>query len=156
MSIQSVVGNIQHKVGETIDSTLGTARTTWENIVGGVTTGFTNLWSGGFVGMSEGEIGNLKTALQTYCDEIQGIIDGFDQRGDITDAYKGEIQNAAYEFIAAVKELLKAYVAQMKKELSEIDEAYANFQASSQSVAQNVTSDAEQIRSNAQQMNTFE
>ena len=149
MSIRSTVGNITHSVKDTLSSTLTTAKTQIENIVGNTTTSLSNIWSGGFTGMSETGIADLKTQLTSYCKEIQDLIDGFDQTGDITSALKGDAQEAASDFIAAIKTLLQAYVSTMKQEIDEADEAYNNFVASGKSIATDVKDAATDIRSNA-------
>lgn len=149
MSIKSTIGNITHSVGDNLSSVLNTARTQIENIVGTATTTLSNVWSGGFTGMSESGISELKTQLSNYCEEVQGLIDSFDQTGDITSALKGEVQTAAYDFIAAIKTLLQAYVSTMRQEIDEVEEAYQNFMKSGQSIATDVQSAASDIRSNA-------
>ena len=149
MSVRSNLGNLSHSVQDTLSSVLATAKTQISNIVGSTSTGLSNVWSGGFTGMSESGINDLKTSLTSYCQEIQGLIDGFDQNGDITSALKGDAQVAASEFIDAIKKLLQAYVSTMKQEIAEVDEAYANFVAAAQSISQDVSSDASDIRSNA-------
>lgn len=148
-SIKSTIGNIAHNVQDTLSSVLTSAKTQIENIVGGTTTALSNIWSGGFTGMSETGMTELKNQLTKYCEEVQGVIDSFDQSGDITSALKGEVQEAAYDFIAAIKTLLQAYVSTMKQEIAEADEAYQNFIASGQSISQDVQSSASDIRSNA-------
>lgn len=149
MSIRSTVGNLTHSVQDTLSTALNTAKTQLENIVGSTTTTLSNVWSGGFVGMSEAGFEDLKTQLTNYCQDIQDIITGFDEKGNIEVALKGELQTAAADFIAAIKELLTAYVSTMKQEIEEADEAYQNFMQSGQSVAQDVNSAASEIRSNA-------
>lgn len=64
-------------------------------------------------------------------------------------SFKRWITNCCCRFIAAIKELLTAYVSTMKQEIEEADEAYQNFMQSGQSVAQDVNSAASEIRSNA-------
>lgn len=149
MSIRSTVGNFTHSVQDNISSLLATAKTQVENIVGSTTTSLTNIWSGGFTGMSESGMAELKTQLSNYCQEIQDLIESFDQTGDITMALKGDVQTAAYDFIAAIKTLLQAYVSTMRQEIEEADEAYRNFMASGQSISQDVSDAASDIRSNA-------
>ena len=148
-SIRSTLGNIQHTIQDKLASTLNAARTQMQNIVGSISTALSNLWSGGFTGMSEAGISELKTQLTRYCDEVQALISSFDQTGDITSALQGEPQQAAYEFIDAIKQLLQAYVSTMKQEIAEVDEAYNNFIASGQSISQDVRNSASDIRSNA-------
>ena len=78
------------------------------------------------------------------------MISSFDQEGDITQALKGDPQTAAYDFIDAVKKLLVAYVSQMRKEISEMDDAYASFVESGKSIASDVNAAAQDIRANAE------
>ena len=148
-SVRSTVGNITHNVQDNLANVLNIAKTQIENIVGTTKTSLTNIWSGGFTGMSEAGMQELKTQLSNYCQKIQDLIAGFDQTGDITSALKGEVQTAAYEFIDAIKELLQAYVSTMRQEIQEADEAYSNFMSSAQSISQDVSSSASDIRSNA-------
>ena len=149
MSIRSALGNISHNVNDVLSTVLSTSKIQVENIIGTSTTSLSNVSSGGFTGMSESGLAELKTHLTSYCEEVQGIIGEFDQTGDITSALKGEAQTAAYDFIASIKELLQAYVSTMKQEIEEIDEAYNNFINASQSIATDTRNDADEIRSNA-------
>lgn len=149
MNVRSTIGNIMHNVQNNLASSLIASKIQNENIVGSTITSLSNLWSGGFTGMSESGIAELRTQLANYCEEVQAIIEGFDQTGDITAALKGDVQTAAYDFIAAIKTLLQAYVSTMKQEIQEVDEAYQNFIISGQSIAQDVNEAASDIRSNA-------
>lgn len=148
-NIQSAVGSMVYGVQDVLSSTLSSARVHLDNIIGTVTTGLSHVYDGGFTGMSESGLEELKIYLNNYCNEVQQLIDGFDQTGDITSALKGEVQTAAYDYIAAIKKLLQAYVSTMRQEIAEIDEAYRNFVTANQSISQNVTSAAEEIRSQA-------
>lgn len=152
MSIKSTIGGFIRDVQDNLSSILVTAKTQIEGIVGGIGASLSDIWSGGFTGMSEAGIAELKVQIGKYISDVQALIDGFDQTGDITSALKGDTQTAAYDFIAAIKKLLQAYVSTMKQELAEVDEAYTNFMASSQSIAQDVNEAASDIRSNASQI----
>ena len=109
MSVRSTLGNLAFNVQDLISSVLTSAKTKISNIVGKATTSLTHVWDGGFTGMSEGGIAELKITLTKYCREVQDLIDSFDQTGDITSALKGDVQTAAYDFIDAIKKLLQAY-----------------------------------------------
>lgn len=148
-SIRSTIGNFEHLVHDTISSVLASARTQIQNLVGTATSRLSNIWSGGFTGMSEQGMADLKAQLSSYCQDVQDLIDSFDQTGDITSALRGEVQTAAYDFIAAIKSLLQAYVSTMRQEIDEADEAYRNFASSDKSISQDVESSASDIRSNA-------
>mgnify|MGYP002766456916 FL=1 len=152
MSIKSTVGNIQHNIGDTASTILTQGKSMLANIVNSTTTGFKSVWSGGFTGMSRDGFMELASQLNGFCNEIDELINGFDQEGDITLALKGDPQTAAYDFIDAVKHLLVAYVSQMRRELGEMEEAYNNFIASGQSIASDVNNAASEIKSNAEQI----
>lgn len=151
MSIRSSISNITHTTEDKLTSILTMGKTRLDNIVGKTTTALSvsNIWSGGFTGMSEDGIANLKSYLSTYCEDIQATIDGFDQTGDITSALRGDVQTAAYDFIDAIKKLLQAYVSTMRQEIDEADEAYKNYTSAAKSIAADTTSDASDIRKNA-------
>ena len=134
MSIRSTVGNMNHSFKDTISSTLSSVKTRLENIVGSTSTALSNIWEGGFTGMSEAGMTELKSSLTTYCQDIEDLISGFDQSGDITSA------------------LLQAYVSTMKQEIAEADQAYQNFLKSGTSISQDVTGSASEIRSNASEI----
>lgn len=149
MSIISRAGDLVRHTENGILTALGTASNRFKDIVGSANVGLTNIWSGGFAGMSETGLIELKNQLTSYCNDIQDLIGSFDQTGDISTALKGEVQTAAYEFIGAVKELLQAYVSRMRQEIAEVDEAYQNFMTGAKSISQDVKADASDIRSNA-------
>ena len=150
MSIQSTVGNIKHNIGDNVSTVVSQGKSRLASIVNSTTTSFRNVWTGGFAGMSDTGIQELKNQLNKFCKEIDDLISSFDQEGDITQALKGDPQTAAYEFIDAVKKLLVAYVSQMRKEISEMDDAYASFVESGKSIASDVNAAAQDIRANAE------
>lgn len=149
MSIRSTVGNFSHNVSDNISTALNTAKTQFSNIVGTAKTGLSSVWAGGFVGMSDSGFSELDTAITNYIAEVQDIINGFDETGDISSAFQGELQEAAYDFIEASKETLTAYVSFLKQDQEEMKEAYENFKLAASSVASDVRANAESIRSNA-------
>lgn len=149
MSVQSVVGNFTRGINDPISNIISGAKANFDGIIGTAQAQLGSFWSGGFVGMSESGMEQLKQAIETYCVEIEGIINDFNAEGDIDNALKGEVNVAARDFIRAVKELLKAYVSRMRQEKMDADTAWKNWQQASQEIGQSVTSDAEQIRSNA-------
>lgn len=152
MSVQSVLGNLKHEFDDRVNDALTGGKAFFDNLVGTTSASMGNMWSGGFVGMSESGMEQLKQAIETYCKEIEAIIDEFNEEGDIDNALKGEVNTAARDFIRAVKQLLQAYVSTMRQGKDEANEAWNNWKQASQDISQNVTSDAEQIRSNAKQI----
>lgn len=149
MSVRSTVGNITHSVDDVVSNALSGARTALENIVGNVSTSLSNIWSGGFVGMSESGMQELCAQIENYCQSIEDSISQFDEKGNIENALKGDVQVAAVDFIAAVKELLQEYVGTMRQEINESEEAYDNFIQSGKSISQDVETAANDIRGTA-------
>ncbi len=152
MSIQSAFGNITSAVDNGLDSAISVAKAALGNIVGSVGTALSNLWSGGFAGIDENNFESLKQAIITYCDEVDEIINGFNQEGNLEVAYKGAIKDAASDFVGAVKEILVAYVSTMRRNIAEADTAFQNYKQAAQSIAQDVQADAANIRSEAQKV----
>lgn len=150
MSLQSNISDFNRTVEDSVSNALNYARNAFAQIHGSIETRLSTLWSGGFVGISEDGLHVLENALDAYINRIQGIINGFNPDGDITVALKGAPETAAKEFIESIKSLLEAYVSTMRAEKQEIWEAFNNFQSAGQNIAQQVSQDAEQIRSNAE------
>ena len=149
MSLQSGLGNFTAKISDSLDSIFASAKAGIENAIGSVKSGFTNVWSGGFSGINENGVSDLKVAIEKYCTDVETIIASFDEAGNISNALKGKINEAAREYIIQVKELLKAYVSNMRQNLRDLDSALEAYQQSAQSVAQNIQSDAQSIRDSA-------
>ncbi len=152
MSIQSAWGNFKANALNDLESLINGAKTQLQNIVGGLSTKMSNLWDGGFAGIDEANLGTLKEALETYCSEIDSIIMGFDQTTNLDVAYKGAINEAANDFVDAVKEILTAYVSTMRRNIADADLAFQNYAQAAQSIAQDVRTDAADIRSEAQKI----
>ncbi len=149
MAIKSAIGNLSLGAQDRLSDILNGAKSKFDGIIGSASASLGSLWSGGFVGMSESGMEQLKQAIETYCTEIETIINDFNSEGDIDGALKGEINTAARDFIRAIKELLQAYVSTMRKGKTDADEAWNNWKQASQNISGDVTADAEQIRSDA-------
>lgn len=119
------------------------------NVVGSVKKSIGNIFNGGFAGMSEAGMSELASEINKYCKRIEAKIAEFNEHGDIEVALKGDVQVAALDFVAAIKELLRAYVSTMRQEITEAKEAYQNFLAAGRQISQDIQSDAGEIRSNA-------
>ena len=149
MSLRSSVNNAVSGVGSNIDAALNSASTFLDNLAGRTTTAVGHMFDGGFVGMCESGMGDIKTAINKYCDGIEEIIKGFDETGDITVAFQGKSQAAAQDFIRAIKDFLAAYATQMKEDIREAEDAYKAFEAADIDTAKSVKSDADDIRAEA-------
>lgn len=102
-----------------------------------------------FVGISEQGFADLKTAFNTYINKMEDIINGFNEKGDIEIALRGDMQTQMVDYIASIKELLVAYVTQMRQNFDDMDAAYEAFKSGDTTIGQNVSSEASDIRSKA-------
>ncbi len=150
MSIRSVTNNTISTVGDSIATLVTNAKSAISNIVGTATTGIGNLYSGGFVGMSREGIEQLNTAVENYCQTIEEAIKEFNDEASRADAYAGEISDAVHAYVEGMKEILSAYVSTMRKDQEEAAKAFNEFHSQEQSIAQDVSSDAADIKSNAE------
>lgn len=154
MSIQSGIGNITAGVGNAVDGGLAWASSRLESLVGTVKAGLGNIWGGGFAGISKDKIdADLIPALERYCETIEDSINQFNADADVTSSFAGpELAPAVKDFVSAIKELLKAYVSTMRKEIASVNSAYEQYTTGSQSVASNVSTNAQDIRSAASEV----
>lgn len=150
MSIQSTIGNFTKNAGENARSILSKASNAINGLIGTATTGVNSIWSGGFAGIDEKNIDSLKQAIKSYCDNIDSIINGFNEQANLEIAYKGRVQQEAQEFLKSMKELLIAYVSLMKQSFADLDEALLNYQNASGELAGQISSNAQDIRQQAQ------
>ena len=92
MSLQSSVGNVTRSATESVKSILSTTTGKIENTIGTATTAVTNVWSGGFAGISTANATALENAINTYIQGIQDTIQGFNENANLENAYKGAEQ----------------------------------------------------------------
>jgi hypothetical protein len=158
MSVKSVVGNLSRNVGDKISSYHSIGQSIIEKTLSHLGTRASNIWDGGFVGMSASGVEDLKKNMDKYCNDVQDIVKYFDANAVISEAIKGtEIEAAIHQYLNSIKELLMAYVGTMRQEIAEINEAYENFVVTTQGniskdvegVASDITSEAEKITGEA-------
>lgn len=152
MSIQSSVGNFTRNAQESVRSVISSATGRLDGIVGSATTTVSNVFSGGFVGISVTNADSLKNAINNYIQGVQDTINGFNENANLENAYKGEVQVATQEFLRAVKQLLQAHITQMRVNLKEFDEVIANYTQGATDLGSQVTQQADEIRQNATQI----
>ena len=153
MAIKDVTAGFERNVSDNISEYLRTTKSAIDNIIGDFKkTGASEFWEDiGFVGMSAAEKTQLKVNLNGYCESIQNIIQGFEANAKLDEVIKGDVvSEAMHTYLQSIKDLLKAYVAIMKQEINEIDEAYNNFVEKTQgSIATDVGAMAKDISSKA-------
>ncbi len=150
MSLQSSLGNIKSKIGNEITGTITNVKAKLSSILGNATTTITSVWDSGFVGIDEKNAGNIKDALENYIKGVEDVLASFNTITDIGSALKGDSAQAAEEFLSAIKELMNAYVTQMRQDARDFDEILANYQQGSSDIARQVTQNADDIRSEAE------
>ena len=143
MGLQSFIGDVKSTVGQNIKSFLDTAWGAVSGISNQIGSFVANIWDGGFAGVSNFE--NLKTAVTTYSKNVQDIVDQYDMNSDLTQTFKGTAGDTMTEFVTATKSLLDAYVKLVEKWNTELDDAYAKYQAGDTSLSQAVNSDAQAV-----------
>lgn len=104
----------------------------------------------GFIGVSESGMTELTNQINTYCNNIEAHINQFATEKELEIAFKGEIKVAAVNFVESIKKILQAYVSLMRHNINEVNEAYQNYKKGDVAISGTVTSDADQIRANAE------
>lgn len=148
MSLQSIVGDVKSSVGQNIQSFLEQAWSAASGIADQVGTFTANIWSGGFAGVSN--FAELKSAITSYSNNVQSLIDEYDSHADLEATFKGQAGEAMNEFITATKSLLDAYARLVEKWNSELDEYYENYTSGDTSLQASVASDTQSVQSAAQ------
>lgn len=155
MAINDATGQITHNI-TSISELISQSNSTMNDIVGSTTysdgpsfiqTMFNG--DGEFAGMSTEGMDVFNQAIDKYINDIQTIISGFNEEANVEVALKGSVQDAVSGFLGAVKALLNKYVESVKIEKKEIKEANANWLHAARSIAGDISSDSESIRSAA-------
>lgn len=149
MSIRSFTGNVGASVRNSVETALNSVKARVSSVTSTVTTAASNVFSGGFVGINDTNIEELKTAIDNYCNTIEDAIAGFNAAAQTDAAYKGAIAEAVSGYILAIKEMLQAYVSQMRIELTNLDGYVAEYKQHVSSMVTDISADAQALRSEA-------
>lgn len=152
MSLKTFTENLGNGIANRVNQAVTHAKSAIGNIIGTAKASFTSIWDGGFAGISEQGIEELKNALKQYCAAIEDHIASFNTAVPTEGAFAGPIRDASVDYLESIKDLLKAYVSTMKVNLDDLDAAFAAYMKQSNELAANIRSDAESIRSQAAQI----
>lgn len=149
MSIKNIAGNVVSNLSHTLEGGIQGISSRMQNLLGGAVAEVSALWDGGFVGITQNPEA-LVNALSTYIKELDEIVEGFNTEAYIDGALKGEAKEAAVEYVRAIKELLSAYTSTYKNFTQILQEmALTSFAQGDKDNAQAITSDAQDIRTEA-------
>ena len=149
MSLRNFAGNVAASIQNSVEIALNSVKSRVSSVTSTVTTAASNVFSGGFVGINESNISELKTAIDNYCNTIEDAIAGFNAAAQTDAAYKGAIAEGVSEYILSIKEMLQAYVSQMRIELTNLDQYVAAYKQHASSMATDISADAQALRSEA-------
>lgn len=152
MSLQSSLGNIASSIGNDIAGAVNSISAKLNGILGNAKSQITSIWDGGFVGIDMSNAPMIADALEKYISTIQSTLDKFNQITDIDRALKGASAEAAKEFLDAIKELMSAYVTQMRQDSRDLQEIMANYEHGSQDIAKQVSTNAQAIKAAAEEI----
>ena len=150
MAIRELIGDTKSSIETDVEIVLSQARSKINSILGGLQTGISTMWSGGFAGIDENGIPILKQAIDKYCQSVDGQIEAFDVLAPVEIAYKGSVQEAVVIFINDIKGLLQAHSSRMKESNKVLLTAYDEYVRKTKEISQNVISNAQEIRAVAQ------
>ena len=151
MNIRDLLNNIETKTFNNPQNRVAGALNNIRNLFGSTSASLTHVWNGGFAGIDEAHLNDLKIAMNNYINSIQESINEFNEISAMATAYKG-MDSAITEYISSIKSLLNAYVSTLRKDIVEADMAFQNYQLAAKSIAVGLSSDAQIIRSQAGQI----
>ena len=134
--ISGAISDLTNKIGNRIDNAWNTVSSSVSGLVNDVGTWATNLWDGGFAGVSDFDA--LKTAVTNYVADTQAIIDEFNTDANLDGTVKGEANQALHDYIVATKTALNSYVSVLNIWKDDLDAVYEAYKAGDQTVSSNV------------------
>ena len=108
-----------------------------------------------FAGMSMGEIDTLigdSGAIEGYCSALDDIVESFNEnKVDAKDAFKGQIKTEVENFVEGTKQLIYAYISNLRQFRKDIDQYRKAYKAAvDEDIAGDVKQGVEEINRNAQ------
>lgn len=152
MSLSSFIGNTVSKVSNSVKNILSDVKSKLSNIVGNAAANFTSLWDGGFAGISREGIEQLRSALNSYVDNIEDHIQQFNTVTAAEGAISGDVREAVSDYSESVKALLSAYVSTMRVNISDLDTAFEAYIRQTDELAGSITTDADALREAAKKI----
>ena len=148
MAIDNPTDVITHN-NQNITEIINNSNNSIKNTIGAITfnTLDINAFERNFAGMDSDNISAFETAVDTYRDNIQSIVNGFNAEADMEAALKGSVASAFHDFLLSVKTLLNKYIAAIDIEKKEVQEANQNYLRAASMIAGDVASDSDSIRS---------
>lgn len=145
---QSLIGDVQARLGHQIGNQLDVANSYLSTIADSIGTFIANIWSGGFVGVSNFD--DLKSSIEVYSNNVQEIVNTYDATAQVDATFKGKAGTELTGFIQATKQLLDAYVNYVKSWNDELDEIYEKYNQGDASLQSNVSSDSQKVQQASQ------
>ncbi len=149
MGIQSIIGDVKSNVGQRITSVLDTMYGQVSGLANNAGTFVANVWDGGFAGINESGLADLKQAIESYKNANIDLINEYNEAADLDVTFKGDVQAAVQEFVRNTKELLNAWVSAVEFWSKELDEYALNYKAGASNLASNISSDAQEVKAAA-------
>ena len=149
MAINDATGQIKHDVKDVFqDVTTSSGKIT--EIIGEASKGVgpSLNFGGDFVGMDENGFSKFEAAVAKYIGQVGKTLSGFQSKQSIIEgAVKGDTVEKFHEFFLAMEALFKRYVSTINQEKAIVKEANDNWKTGSSTIAGNLSSDANSIRS---------
>lgn len=124
-----------------------------KNITGNSKGYFNTLWDGGFAGISETGVADLKLALNNYASLIEEHIALFNASAYLDESLSGQISDAVNAYIEEIKGILKAFVSQIRVNVSDLDMAYDAYMSQSLELTKSIYYDNDDIRNVSKSIN---
>lgn len=145
MSIRSDFGDFSNLTAVSLDTLFSAGKNALNSILGiGATLGG-NLFSGGFTGISEEGLTELKSKITDLITELEDHIKEFNGH-QLETAIKGPLLQATEDYFTEVKNYLSRYVEGLKASINDIETARINFNQGASNAAKDVVSDAQDVK----------
>ena len=143
ISVQRTGGNIASNISNNFDASLSTAGSYLQGLIDSADSFFSNIWSGGFVGIKNFD--DLKAAFTKYSAGVQAAVDEYNEAADISSTIKGEAADGLKQFVVSTKELLSAYATLVKSWESDLDDVAKAYTDKTTDINKDVSSKAAEV-----------
>lgn len=135
-SVQNLGDRFQAAIGK-VQGYLGTAFETAKN-------------GAAFVGLQYSSIASIRSAIRTYVTNVQNEVAKLNTDASNSNALKGEIADAANQYVKAVSDVAQAYVSSLLAYSDRMYEYGEEYKKNDQTLSSSVTEEASALASSAE------
>lgn len=110
MGVQQIASNAGSFITHGTNSIMTESSSVLKSLVGSTYKSLESAWTGGFVGLSEENIYEVKDVIEDMVRKVEDCVYDFKYKVDFSEGFKGVVKETAEEYLTGVMEALTSFV----------------------------------------------